>query len=89
MGIGAGIFVCQLAPVLLGTAPRTHLARVQATLSLAQSVALLATNNILGNVAHSFHPADAIEICAAALVMCAALGYASGPVRRITMPTRP
>ena len=89
MGIGAGIFVSHLAPVLLGTAPRTHLARVQATLSLVQSLALLATNNILGNVAHAFHPADAIDLCAAALVGCAALGYASGPVRRITKPTSP
>jgi len=89
MGIGAGVFVSHLAPVLLGTAPRTHLARVQASLSLVQSVALLATNNILGNVAHSFHPADAIALCAAALVLCAALGYASGPVRRITNPASP
>ncbi len=89
MGVGAGIFVSHLAPVLLGTAPRTHLARVQATLSLAQSLALLATNNILGNVAHSFHPANAIDLCAAALVLCAALGYASGPVRRITKPLSP
>jgi hypothetical protein len=48
-----------------------------------QSVALLATNNI-GNVAHAFHPADAIALCAGDLVLCAALGYASGPVRRIT-----
>jgi len=89
MGIGAGVFVSHLAPVLLGTAPRTHLARVQASLSLVQSVALLATNNILGNVAHSFHPADAIALCAAALVLCAALGYASGLVRRITKPASP
>ena len=40
MGLGTGTFVCNLAPVLMGTAPRSHLARIQALLSLAQSAAL-------------------------------------------------
>ena len=41
MGVGTATFVCNLAPVLMGTTPRSHLARIQALLSLAQSGALL------------------------------------------------
>ena len=85
MGLGSGLFVSHLSPVLLGTAPRSHLARVQALLSLVQSVALLATNNIIGNIAHAFRPADAVFLCSAVLVACAITGYASPTVRRLTV----
>jgi hypothetical protein len=42
--------------------------------SLVQGVALLATNNIIGNVAHAFRPADAVFLCSAVLVACAITG---------------
>jgi len=56
MGIGVGTFTCNLAPVLMGTAPRSHLARIQALLSMAQSGVLLALNNVLGAVARAGLP---------------------------------
>ncbi len=85
MGLGSGLFVSHLSPVLLGTAPRSHLARVQALLSLVQSMALLATNNIIGNIAHAFQPADAVFLCSAVLAACAITGYASPTVRRLAV----
>jgi hypothetical protein len=64
MGAGSGVFVCNLSPVLLGTAPRSHLARIQALLSLVQSSALLVTNNLLGAVAHAASATAAMICCA-------------------------
>jgi hypothetical protein len=54
MGIGTGLFVSNLSPVLLCAAPHSHVLRIQALISLVQSLALLATNNILGNAARAF-----------------------------------
>jgi hypothetical protein len=53
VGAGTGIFVSHLAPVLLSTAPHTHLARVQSLLSIAQSAALLVMNTVRGLIAHA------------------------------------
>lgn len=89
VGLGSGLFVSHLSPVLLGAAPRSHLARAQALLSLVQSLALLATNNIIGNIAHAFRAADAVFVCAAVLLVCAIAGYASPTVRCITVTPDP
>ena len=48
-----GCLACNLGPVLMGTSPRSHLARVQALLSLAQSGAVLLLCNLLGAIAHT------------------------------------
>jgi hypothetical protein len=37
MGMGTGTFTCNLGPVLMGTAPRSHLARIQALLGLPRA----------------------------------------------------
>lgn len=84
MGVGTGLFISHLSPVMLGAAPRSHLARVQALLSLVQSVALAVTNNILGDIAHGLNARDAVFVCAAVLVLCATGGYASRTVRQLT-----
>lgn len=87
IGIGSGVFVSHWSPVLLGAAPRSHLARVQAMLSLVQSVALLVSNNILGNVARAFSAADAVGLCVLGVLVCACVGFASPGVRRIATQT--
>ena len=84
VGIGSGVFVGHLSPVLLGAAPKTHLARVQAILSLVQSTTLLVTNNVLGGVAGGFGPVTAMFVCAGVLFACATVGVASPGIREIT-----
>jgi len=73
IGVGSGTFVANLAPVLLGTAPRTHLARIQSLLSVVQSAALLITNNILGAIAHLVSPPAALLCCSFMLAGCAVI----------------
>jgi MFS family permease len=83
IGVGSGTFVGNLAPVLLGTAPRSHLARVQSLLSLVQSTALLLTNNLLGAIAHLASAPVALMCCSAALVGCAAIALGTPTLRRL------
>lgn len=87
MGIGTGLFISHLAPVVLSAAPPTHLARIQAMITLVQALALAATNNILGNIAHAFQPRGAIFVCAAVVTVCAFGGYASRTIRELTPTT--
>jgi hypothetical protein len=83
MGLGTGTFVCSLAPVLMGTAPRTHLARIQALLSLAQSAALLVFDNVLGLIARTASAADAMITCASAVGACALVALLVPAIRRV------
>ncbi|AGZ45169.1 MFS transporter [Actinoplanes friuliensis] len=66
-GLGTGLFSAHIAPLVLGTAPSTHLARVQAVLVLTQSVPLLITNNVLGGIADRVPVSTVLLACAAAL----------------------
>jgi MFS family permease len=84
IGVGSGIFVANLSPVLLGTAPRSHLARIQSLLSLVQSAALLLMNNVLGAVAHLESAPVALLCCSAALAGCAATALATPTLRHLT-----
>lgn len=84
MGLGTGTFVCNLAPVLMGTAPRTHLARVQALLSLIQSAALLICNNVLGVITHLASASIALVTCAGVVGGCAVVALAVPAIRGIT-----
>jgi MFS family permease len=81
MGLGTGTFTCNLGPVLMGTAPRTHLARIQALLSLAQSAALLVFNNVLGAVAHATSAAGAMITCASIVSTCALAALLTPAIR--------
>lgn len=83
VGAGNGVFAAHLAPVLLGSAPRTHLARVQSLLGLVQSAALLATFSGLGALAHRTSPVTAVLLCSAALATCAAVALATPALRRL------
>jgi len=66
-GMGTGLFSAHIAPLVLGAAPGTHLARIQAVLVLVQSVPLLITNNLLGGLADAGSASVVLVICAAAL----------------------
>ena len=86
MGLGVAAFTCNLAPVLMGTAPRSHLARVQALLVLVQSAALLVFNNVLGAVAHAASPAWAMITCAAVISTCALAALLVPAIRNASQP---
>ncbi|MFS0702901.1 MFS transporter [Cellulomonas sp. 179-A 9B4 NHS] len=70
-GYGNGTFAARLAPLLLGGAPRTHLARVQALVSLTQLVPVMVTTTALGALAERTSPGWALGATAAALAACA------------------
>lgn len=87
MGAGVATFTCNLAPVLMGTAPRSHLARVQALVVLVQSAALLIFNNVLGAVAHVASPAWAMLTCASVISACALAALLVPSIRHVSMIT--
>ena len=68
------MFTAHLGPVVLGSAPRTHLARVQALVGLVQVLAVTITNAGLGALAGGTSPAVAGGVCALGLLGCAAGG---------------
>ncbi|PUB22242.1 putative MFS family arabinose efflux permease [Promicromonospora sp. AC04] len=74
VGAGSGLFTVHLAPVVLGSAPRTHLARVQALVGLVQVGALTITNPALGTLASATSPAVAAGASALGLLAAAASG---------------
>lgn len=71
VGVGTGVAVAHLGPFVLGSAPRTHLARVQAWTALAQLAPVVVSNNLFGTVAERVSPGAALYCCAAALGACA------------------
>ncbi|MQA25665.1 MAG: MFS transporter [Micromonosporaceae bacterium] len=80
-GVGAGFFTTHIAPLILGSAPRSHLSRVQAILLMAQSVPLLATNNLLGWVASAWGTTTAITISAATITLTSLIALTSHSLR--------
>lgn len=71
VGAGTGVAVAHLGPCVLGSAPRTHLARVQAWTALAQLAPVVVSNNLLGALAEQVSPGAALYCCATALGACA------------------
>jgi hypothetical protein len=86
MGVGTGAFTGNLAPVLMGAAPRSHLARIQALLVLVQSGSLLAANNVLGAIAGAASPATAMITCASVVTTCALAALVVPAVRQARPP---
>jgi hypothetical protein len=82
IGVGNGIFSAHIAPLILTSAPETHLSRIQAVLTLVQSLALLLMNNALGSLADARGVTVVVVSCAVMLVLVGLLGLASGPLRR-------
>ncbi|ANC31950.1 MFS transporter [Isoptericola dokdonensis] len=69
-GFGNGMFVARMAPLVLGTAPRTHPARVQALVGLVQLVPVMVTNTFLGALAEHTSPGWALGAIVIALAAC-------------------
>lgn len=89
IGAGTGTFVSNLGPVLLGTAPRTHLSRVQALVSVLQASALLVTNNVLGAIAHLFSAPTALMCCAGGVAGCAVIALGTPTLRALGVRSAP
>jgi hypothetical protein len=85
VGLGSGLFTAHIGPLILGGTPRTHLARVQSVLVLAQSLPLLVTNNVLGSLNDLFDVDVALAVCAAFLLLAAVLGVRSPALRAATL----
>lgn len=51
VGVGIGVFGSHVGPLLLASAPTSHLARVQAVLALVQALPLILTLNLAGVIA--------------------------------------
>jgi MFS family permease len=83
LGAGSGLFTAHLAPVVLGSAPRTHLARVQALVGLVQALAVTLTNAGIGALASATSPPVAGGACALGLLGCAVGGAVA--LRRLTL----
>ena len=86
VGLGTGVFVANLSPVVLGAAPASHLARVQALNVLVQSTAVLVSLNLLGAVAHAASASTALLSCSGALAACGAGALFAPTLRRLTRP---
>ncbi len=72
-GIGLGLFVSHIGPLLLRASPDGHVSRVQAIIGLVQNGALLVTMNVLGNFAEITSPRFAAWLCTA-LMLASAVG---------------
>lgn len=71
LGVGNGAFAARLAPAVLGSAPRTHLARVQALAGLAQLLPVLLTTATLGALAEHTSPRWVLAVTASGVAACA------------------
>jgi MFS family permease len=49
-GVGIGLFTSHLAPLFVRSTPKSHLTRLQSLLSLAQTVPLIASTNLLAGL---------------------------------------
>lgn len=87
VGAGSGLLTTHLGPLLLGAAPTTHLSRVQALLTLVQSVTLLVMNNVLGNTARLAGPVVGLALSASVLAVSGAVGLNSTALRRAALPS--
>nr|MDT0660359.1 MFS transporter [Micromonospora sp. DSM 115978] len=87
VGVGSGLFATHIGPLLLGRAPDSHLARVQAVVILVQNVPLLATNPVLGHLAGATTAATALTLCATVLAGAAFAGLRTPALRTPALHT--
>ncbi|WP_328330848.1 MFS transporter [Kribbella sp. NBC_00382] len=79
-GVGVGLFTSHLAPLFVASTPRSHLTRLQSLLSLAQTLPLVVSMNLLGGVA-STGAQVAVLTCAAGTALAGATLLSSRSVR--------
>ncbi|MFF4429990.1 MFS transporter [Streptomyces sp. NPDC001513] len=85
-GAGSGLFACHIGPLVLTGSPGTHLARMQASLTLVQSLALVVGNNALGALADAHGATAATALCATGTCAAGLTGFALKPLRRLRRP---
>jgi Major Facilitator Superfamily len=85
-GAGNGLFATHVGPLLLQHAPATHLARVQSVVLLAQSLPLLATNNLLGAAADATGAPGVLAGCALVAAAAGVAGLCSPTLRAARTP---
>lgn len=81
LGAGIGLFVTHLGPLLLCASPGTHLARVQAVITLVQNVSLLATVNLVGVAADEIGAPGAALGSAALLALAGTVALMTPGIR--------
>ncbi|WP_369183636.1 MFS transporter [Streptomyces sp. Y1] len=81
-GAGSGLFANHLGPLVLGGAPSSHLSRVQALLTLVQSLALVLANGLLGLLADRAGVTLPILLCALATATAGLTALATPTLRR-------
>jgi MFS family permease len=81
IGVGTALFVSHVAPVLLTAAPAEYLSRVQAVFTLVQSVTLVASNALIGQIAHALGPRQTLLVCVGMTTGSAMAGFSSSTVR--------
>jgi hypothetical protein len=90
IGMGTGVFTAHLCPILLGYAPTTHLARLQAAVLVTQSAPLLLANTVLRRLANTLQPALLVGCCGIAVTVAALLALRSTALKDLrTSPPRP
>ncbi|MCO6008651.1 MFS transporter [Actinoallomurus purpureus] len=81
VGLGNGLFSSHISPLIMTVTPESHLSRIQALLTLVQSLSLLVMNNVLGNLAGLAGVTLAVAVCAAGVAGTGLLALASRPLR--------
>jgi MFS family permease len=77
-GVGIGIFTSHLAPLFVRSTPRSHLTRLQSLLSLAQTVPLIASTNLLATL--NIHQALALAATTTATAGLILLNLKPSPI---------
>ena len=80
-GLGIGVFATHIGPLILAEAPESHMSRVQAILVLVQSVPLLISLNLLGNLADGIGAPAVLWACAMGVAGAALAALASPALR--------
>jgi hypothetical protein len=83
VGAGSGLFATHIGPLVMTSVPETHLSRMQALLTLTQSLGLVVANNALGALADAESAAMAVAVCAIAVCAAGLSGLASKPLRHL------
>ena len=81
LGAGIALFTSHTAPLILGDAPKTHLSRVQAVLSVVQSATLVATTPLLGLGSSHYGAPAAIAACGGLLAVGVLAAFLSSAFR--------
>ncbi len=81
-GVGIGLFTSHLAPLFIRSTPKSHLTRLQSLLSLAQTVPLIASTNLLATL--PIHQALTLAAAATALAGFTLLrGYRANSISKV------